>query len=95
MIPLLPDLQTCAQYGGALRARCALAASIHQLKSSAKRGKARSSDLPPSPIGFPSADKVCAIGPALIVLDTTTMPISDNVPCQAVAARAPANRPAE
>ncbi len=32
-------------------------------------------DLPPSPIGWPSTDNVCAIGPALIVLDTTTMPI--------------------
>ena len=30
-----------------------------------------------------------------IVLDTTTMPTSDSVPCHAVAARAPAKRPAE
>ena len=38
---------------------------------------------------------VCAIGPTAIVLDTTTMPISDSVPCHAVAARAPESRPAE
>jgi hypothetical protein len=30
-----------------------------------------------------------------MVLDTTTMPISDSVPCQAVAARAPDSRPAD
>jgi len=84
-----------AQYGGGFRARCACAASTHHVRSSAKRGNARASALPPSPIGLPSADKVCPIGPAEIVDDTTTMPISDSVPCQAVAARAPAKRPAE
>jgi len=35
------------------------------------------------------------MGPAAMVLETTTMPISESVPCQAVAARAPENRPAE
>ncbi len=69
--------------GGAFRARCALAASTHQVRSSAKRGNARSSALPPSPIGALSADSDCAIGPTLIVLDTTTIPISESVPCQA------------
>jgi len=58
-------------------------------------GNARSSALPPSPVGLPSADSVCEIGPTAIVLDVTTMPISESVPCQAVAARAPDKRPAE
>ena len=39
--------------------------------------------MPASPIGLPSGDSDCAIGPTAIVLDTTTTPISDNVPCQA------------
>ena len=38
---------------------------------------------------------VCAIGPTAIVLEITTMPISESVPCQASAARAPEKRPAE
>jgi hypothetical protein len=84
-----------SQYGGCFLARCAFAASIHHVKSSAKRGNACSSALPPSPIGLPSTERVCAIGPAAIVDETTTMPISESVPCQAVAARAPAMRPAE
>ena len=54
------------QYGGAFLARCIFAASIHQLRSSAKRGNACSSAFPPSPIGLPSADSVCEIGPAAI-----------------------------
>src|SRR5258706_5911735 len=83
------------QYGGFFRARCAFAASIHQARSSAKRGNDRASALPASPIGLPSSDKVCAIGPAAIVLEITTMPISESVPCQAKAARAPGKRPAE
>ena len=72
-----------AQYGGFFRSRCAFAASIHHARSSAKRGNACASALPPSPIGLPSADSVCAIGPTAIVLEITTMPISDSVPCQA------------
>src|SRR5690349_23335480 len=83
------------QYGGFFRARCAFAASTHQVKSSAKRGNAPASALPPSPIGLPSSESVCEIGPAEIVDDTTTMPISDSVPCHITAARAPAKRPAE
>src|ERR1700737_3399787 len=83
------------QYGGAFLARCIFAASIHQVRSSAKRGNASSSAFPPSPIGLPSADNVCEIGPTAIVLEITTMPISESVPCQAVAARAPEKRPAE
>jgi hypothetical protein len=71
------------------------AASTHQVKSSAKCRNAPCRALPPSPIGLPSGDSDCEIGPTAIVLDTTTMPISDNVPCQAVAARAPEKRPAE
>src|SRR6478735_2808473 len=51
--------------------------------------------LPPSPIGAPSTARVCPIGPTAIVLETTTIPISESVPCQAVAARAPDKRPAE
>ena len=35
------------------------------------------------------------MGPTAIVLETTTIPISESVPCQAVAARAPDRRPAE
>ena len=50
---------------------------------------------PPAPVGVPSAARVCAIGPTAIVLETTTIPISESVPCQAVAARAPEKRPAE
>ena len=46
-------------------------------------------------IGLPSTVKLCEIGPTAIVLEITTMPISDSVPCQAVAARAPEMRPAE
>lgn len=34
-------------------------------------------------------------GPTPIVLETTTIPISESVPCQAVAALAPEKRPAE
>src|SRR5258707_10416670 len=83
------------QYGGGFFSRCAFAASTHQVKSSAKRGTACSSALPPSPIGLPSAERVCAIGPAAIVDEITTMPISESVPCHAVAARAPEKRPAE
>src|SRR6267154_27472 len=83
------------QYGGCFFSRCAVAASIHHARSSANRGNACASALPPSPVGLPSADKVWPIGPAAIVDDTTTIPISDSVPCQAVAARAPAKRPAE
>src|ERR1700676_2525994 len=83
------------QYGGFFLARCSFAASIHQARSSAKRGNACASAFPPSPTGWPSADNVCAIGPTAIVLEITTMPISESVPCQAVAARAPEKRPAE
>ena len=46
------------------------------------------------PIGSPSTDKVSPIGPTAIVLETTTIPISERVPCQAVADRVP-DRPAE
>jgi hypothetical protein len=35
------------------------------------------------------------MGPAAIVLETNTMPISESVPCHAIAARAPEKRPAE
>src|SRR3954454_4141234 len=83
------------QYGGCLRCRCAVAASTHHMRSSAKRGNARSSAWPLSPMGSPSADKVCPIGPTAIVLETTTIPISESVPCQALAARAPDRRPPE
>src|SRR5579885_37606 len=83
------------QEGGGLRARCILAASLHQKRSSAKRGNARSSDNPASPMGLPSAVKACAIGPTESVLEITIMPISDNVPCQSRAERAPAILPAE
>src|ERR1043166_10330765 len=83
------------QYGGGLRCRCAFAASTHHMRSSAKRGDARSSAWPAPPAGSPSADKVSPIGPTASVLDTTTIPISESVPCRAVAARAPDKRPAE
>src|SRR5262245_15030663 len=83
------------QYGGALRWRCAFAASTHQSRSSAKRGNARSSAWPFSPTAAPSGDKVCAMGPTAMVLEITTIPISERVPCQAVADRAPDKRPAE
>src|SRR5215813_10538289 len=83
------------QYGGGLRRRCAFAASTHHMRSSAKRGNARSSAWPASPTGSPSVDKVCPMGPTAIVLETTTIPISESVPCQAVAARAPDKRPPE
>src|SRR3954469_3530212 len=86
---------TGGQYGGGLRCRCIFAASIHHVRSSAKRGNALSRALPPSPIGAPSAARLCAMGPTAIVLDTTTIPISESVPCQAVAARAPEIRPPE
>ena len=83
------------QKGGCLRCRCIFAASTHHIRSSAKRVNARSRALPPSPIGAPSAARVCPMGPTAIVLETTTIPISESVPCQAVAARAPDKRPAE
>src|SRR3984957_2469785 len=83
------------QYGGALRCRWAFAASTHHMRSSTRRGNARWSASPPSPTDWPSADKLCPMGPTAIVLETTTMPISESVPCQAVAARAPDKRPAE
>src|SRR5438477_341439 len=70
-------------------------AALQHDRSSANRGKAASSALPPSPIGLPSADSVCVIGPAAMVLEITTMPISESVPCQASAARTPEKRPAE
>jgi hypothetical protein len=38
---------------------------------------------------------VSLIGPTASVLETTTMPISDNVPCHMVHARAPDSLPAE
>src|ERR1700722_6012483 len=83
------------QYGGSLRCRCIFAASTHHIRSAAKRGNARSRAAPLSPVGTPSAARVCPMGPTAIVLETTTIPISDSVPCQAVAARAPDTRPAE
>src|SRR5204862_4703197 len=83
------------QNGGFFRARCAFAASIHHEKSSANRGNACSSALPPSPVGLPSSESDCAIGPTATVDEITTMPISDKMPCHAMAARAPENRPAE
>ena len=83
-----------SQYGGFFRVRCAFAASTHQVRSSANRGKAFASALPPSPIGLPSSESVCTTGPAEMVEDTTTMPISESVPCHITAARAPAKRPA-
>src|SRR5215212_8554631 len=83
------------QYGGFFFSRCALAASIHHARSSAKRGNACDSALPPSPAGLPSSESVCAIGPTAIELEITTMPISESVPCQARAARTPEKRPAE
>src|SRR4051794_7367752 len=86
---------TGGQYGGALRYRCIFAASIHHIRSSAKRGNALSRASPPAPVGAPLASRVCAMGPTAIVLETTTIPISESVPCQAVAARAPEKRPAE
>ena len=90
-----PSTLHFSQYGGGFLARCAFAASIHQLRSSANLGNARSSALPPSPIGSPCSDSDCAIGPAAIVDEITTMPISESVPCHAVAARTPEKRPAE
>ena len=47
------------------------------------------------PVGSPSADRVWPICPTAMVLETTIIPISDSVPCQAVADRAPPRRPAE
>ena len=41
------------------------------------------------------ADNNAATGPTASVLDTTTMPISDKVPCQATAALTPEKRPPE
>ena len=76
------------QYGGALRARCNRAASVHQARSSAKRGKLRASRAPSSPIGMPSAFRPRSMGPTLNVLEMTTMPISLSVPCQRKFARA-------
>jgi hypothetical protein len=35
------------------------------------------------------------MGPTAIVLETTTIPISESVPCHAVEARAPDKRPPE
>src|SRR5258708_35144356 len=64
------------QYGGALWARCAFAASVHHDRSSAKRGNARSSSFPTSPIGLPSASRVLAIRPTVSLLAITTIPIS-------------------
>src|SRR4051794_14508674 len=62
IVILTPD-----QYGGFLFSRCALAASIHHARSSAKRGNACDSALPPSPVGLASSLSVCAIGPTAIV----------------------------
>src|SRR5215204_5528472 len=93
--PTLRSNHGAPQYGGFCFSRCALAASIHHARSSAKRGNACDSALPPSPAGFPSSESVCAIGPAAIELEITTMPISESVPCQASAARTPEKRPAE
>src|SRR3974390_1489668 len=59
------------QYEGALRARCDRAASVHQARSSAKRGKFRASLAPSSPIGTPSAFKARSMGPTVNVLETT------------------------
>ena len=78
-----PHSGRCHQYGGGLRCRCIFAASTHHGRSSAKRGNARSSALPPSPIGSPHR-RVCPIGPTAIVLEITTIPISESMPCQAV-----------
>src|SRR5699024_8523202 len=83
------------QYGGARRAFCKRAASAHHVRSSAKRAKLRSSDLPAASRGWPWSSRVFAIGPTSTVLEITTMPISDRVPCQAAFARAPPRRPAE
>ena len=91
----LHDRGATAQYGGAFFARCALAASTHHERSSAKPTKACSRCFPSSPIGSPLSDKVLEIGPTDSELDTTIIPISDNMPCQAVAACAPAKRPPE
>src|SRR6516165_8339610 len=63
--------------------------STHHIRSSAKRGNALARALPLSPVGVPSAVRVCAMKPTAIVLETTTIPISESVPCQTVAARAP------
>src|SRR5262249_6284539 len=84
-----------AQYGGFLRSRCALAACVHHARSSAKRGNAPSSASPGFPVGSPLTSSVSEIGPTESVLETTTIPISDKVPCQVKLDLAPAMRPAE
>src|SRR5437764_77057 len=42
-----------------------------------------------------AAEFLSAVGPTATVDEITTMPISDKMPCHAMAARAPENRPAE
>ena len=92
-LPYQADGIGCRQYGGFFLSRCAFAASTHHV-SRLRSGERCSSALPPSPIGLPSADSVCAIGPTAMVLETTTMPISESVPCHARGAGAE-KRPAE
>src|SRR6476646_2441461 len=77
-----PHSGRCHQYGGGLYCRCTFAASTHHRRSSAKRGNARSSNWPASPAGSPSADRACPIGPTAIVLEITTIPISEGDLCQ-------------
>src|SRR5262249_52993882 len=84
-----------AQYGGAFCSRCARAASLHPARASANREKLRSRETPAAPIGCPPASSVLAIRPTAIVLEITTMPISERMPCQTPAARTPEKRPAE
>jgi hypothetical protein len=53
----------------------------------ANLGKGRASALQPSPIGSPFSDSVCEIGPSAIVLEITTIPISESVLATRAAAR--------
>src|SRR6185503_10794186 len=81
--------QRSLQYGGGLRERCVLAASVHHARSSAKRGNTCCSVVPNAPIGCASASSASPIGPTASVLEMTTIPISDSVPCHITLALAP------
>jgi hypothetical protein len=75
--------------------RCAFAAVAHQVKSWANVANARSRNFPAGPVGSLRSFNASVMGPTDKALDMTTMPISDNIPCQDKAERTPDNLPAE
>ena len=86
------------QYGGALRWRCSRAAlgPATPGRPAKARGRRSAATSPPARSRCPSASSVCpAISPTPSVLETTTIPISDRIPCRMVADRTPEKRPAE